>query len=96
MGKINIFCYKSVISVIIIKNRLLQLWISYFGGLNEIAPYILVYLNGWPPVSRTVWERLGGGAFIGGGVSLGLDFEVSKTQAISDYISLPHGYCHRI
>jgi hypothetical protein len=49
-----------------------------------------------PQLVELFGKDWGGGAFIGGGVSLGLDFEVSKTQAISDYISLPHGYCHRI
>lgn len=35
------------------------------GGLDENAHQNLVYLNAWSPLSRSVWEGLGGVAWDG-------------------------------
>lgn len=66
---------------------LLCLWCHMFimtecGGLKENGP-IGSYLNTLSPLGRTVWEGLGMCGFIGGGVTLGMDSEISKDYKIS-------------
>lgn len=51
------------------------------GSLNENGPHRLTYFNTWPPGGGSVWERLGNVALLERCVT-GVDFEVSKAQAI--------------
>jgi hypothetical protein len=46
------------------------------GGLNDNDPLRLLCLNDWSAGGGTVWERLGGVTFFGGGVPLGTGYEV--------------------
>lgn len=53
-----------------------------FGGLGKSGPqaHVFEYLS---PVGETVWQGSGGAArIVGGGVSLGMGFEVSEAQAM--------------
>lgn len=55
--------------------------LSNCHGLNDNGPSRLKYLNAWSPVVRTIWKGLGGG-LVGGGVLLGMGFEVFKAYRI--------------
>lgn len=41
-----------------------EISLTHSGGLNENSFYWLIYLSVWFPISRTVWEELGGVALL--------------------------------
>lgn len=51
-----------------------------YGGLKENAPE--AHMLAWSTVGEAAWEGLGDVTLLGGGVSLGVGFDVSKTQVI--------------
>jgi hypothetical protein len=58
------------------------------SGLKKNAPYRLMYLNTWSPVSATVWEGLGGVALLEEVCHYGVVFEVSKAHTVPTGSSL--------
>lgn len=55
------------------------------GGLNANALHRLICLTTWYLVGGTVLGRIGRCGFVGGGVSLGVGFEVSKVHMIPSF-----------
>lgn len=57
------------------------------AALNESSSHMHISLNVWSPVRETIWKVLGNVALLGsvwlagGGVSVGVSFEVSKAHA---------------
>ena len=47
-----------------------------------------IYLNAWSPVHGTIWEGLGGVAFLEDVCHSSVDFGVSKTQPVPVSLSL--------
>ena len=54
---------------------------TFCGVLNEKGPHRLIYLNTWLSNGRTVWAELRGiYGLVGGSMSLGMGFKVSKAH----------------
>lgn len=73
------------------------MWVSgniCYGGLNENGPFHSRELNAWSPVGEIVWlGMIRSCGLLGGDVSLGEGFEVSKAQESPvSSLSLPPTY----
>lgn len=62
------------------------------SDLNENVSHSVWHLNPCSPVDQTMWGVLECVAFVGGSMSLEVDFETLKTHAILKQL-LRHGVC---